>query len=139
MWNWLAYPLVLGAVFFSGCPGCTKESTRIAMENIPRVEENQDVVTQNLRETALIFMYADMLNYLQVTTGHQFTKTELEQIQYYWQGRDKIESWLVNWERARALRLLTIDTEIISGQATIDLMLKKLQLLGERTGVTTND
>ena len=102
--------------------GCTPEYIRIAMENIPVIENQQDTVFKNLHEVALRKLYNDALQ----------AANDKEVMQQIWQNRDKVEEWTVAWERARTLRLMTIDAAIISSQSQIDLFIKKLQKTGER-------
>lgn len=111
--------------------GCTSESTRIALEQSQRIENIQDTLVQNLHDTALLFMYRDFID----------TIPEAEQLKFleYNKNRDQLEFWMIQWERARALRLITLDSKLISNQSIIDLLIKRANLNQERiSNVTTN-
>ena len=111
--------------------GCTGESTRIALEQSQRIEDIQDTIVRNLHDMALMFMYRDYINNIPETEQPKFLD--------YNHNRDQIAFWMIQWERARALRLITIDSKLISSQTMIDLLIKRGNINQERLqNVTTN-
>lgn len=49
-----------------------------------------------------------------------------------WNERDLVEFWAIQHERAKALRLAGVDAKLYAEQSVLDLMVKGMQMKGER-------
>lgn len=105
--------------------GCTGESLRVAAESQRRADAVQDAVVsqQNLALRGLLFR--DMTSRLRAS-GIDLDDGQEATMNAVWNDRDLLEFWIVQHERARALRLVGVDAHLYAGQSIVDLLWKRL-------------
>lgn len=89
--------------------GCTSGSTKLAIESGNRVEEIQDTIFKGQQNAILTFMQQ-----------HEYKDQAV-----LFKDVEALLLWTEQWERARALRMLTVDTKVYSTQAMSDLIWKQ--------------
>ena len=123
--------LVMGGLLIAGLCGCTRESLRIAMETQQRADEVQQAVCDRQQEALRILLYRDLIRRL----GEQGVALNAEQravVSQVWNERDLFEFWVVQQERARALRLVGVDAKLAGDQSIVDLLIKAVETRADR-------
>ena len=111
--------------------GCSRESTRLAIEAQRRADQVQQTVFDRQHEALCVLLYRDLLHRLETAEG-QLLAEQRELLSQVWNDRDLIEFWAVQNERAKALRLLGVDAKLFSDQSVVDLLWKSLQARADR-------
>ncbi len=127
-------PCISGAVLalvFLLTAGCTRESTRIAIESHRRADQVQQAVFDQQHETLRILLYRDLGRRLE-TDSRALSAAQLETLSEVWNDRDLIEFWAVQHERAKALRLLGVDAKLFGDQSVVDLLAKSVEARVDR-------
>jgi hypothetical protein len=117
------------AVLLAG--GCTRESTRVAIETQRRADEVQQVVFDRQHEALCVLLYRDLLGRLE-SAAASLAPEQREALSGIWNDRDLIEFWALQNERARALRLAGVDAKLYSDQSIVDLLWKSLEARMDR-------
>jgi hypothetical protein len=120
--------LVLGVLLVGGC---TRESTRIAIETQRRSDEVQQAVFERQHEALCVLLYRDLLRRLE-GGGLALSAAQQELLSAVWNDRDLIESWALQQERAQALRIVGVDAKLFGDQAMIDLLWKAVEIRADR-------
>ncbi len=113
---------VLSALIASGC---ASESTRLALDTQRRADEVQQAVFDRQHEALCVLLYRDLTARL-TATGVELTPARQAALNEACNNRDLLEFWVVEHERARALRLVGVDAKLASDQPAIDLLLKEI-------------
>jgi hypothetical protein len=111
--------------------GCASESTRLALDVQRRADEVQQAVFDRQHEALCVLLYRDLVTRL-AATGVELTPGRLAVLSAAWNDRDLLEFWVVQDERARALRLVGVDAKLASDQPAIDLLLKEINARADR-------
>ncbi len=106
-------------------PGCTPESVRLALEAQQRADRVQQEVFECQHRALCVLLYRDMQHRLE-DAGGALNAAQRQALNDAWNSRDLIEFWLVQYERARALRLTGVDARLASEQSAVDLLYKSL-------------
>jgi hypothetical protein len=120
--------LALGAVLTGGC---TRESTRIAIETQRRSDAVQQAVFERQHEALCVLLYHDLRRRLE-SGGVALSPAQQEVLSAVWNDRDLIESWALQQERAQALRIIGVDAKLFGDQAMIDLLWKAVEIRADR-------
>lgn len=126
MWksNWMVIGTV---VLVIGLSGCTRASIRKAIETQQRANEVQQAVFERQHDAVRVLMYRDVVAKLEAARGGPLAEAERAVINEAWNDRDLVEFWAVQQERARALRLVGVDSVLYSRQSIVDLLYKELR------------
>jgi hypothetical protein len=115
--------------------GCTAESVRIAIEAQQRADAVQQAVFERQSDALRILLYRDLLRKLG-EAGVALNAQQRGVVSDIWNDRDLLEFWQIQQERARALRMIGVDSRLYSEQSIVDLMIRsisaKLDRLGEQ-------
>jgi len=111
--------------------GCTAESLRIALQAQQRADEVQQAVFEQQHEALRVLLYRDLRQRL-TPNGVSLTAEQQSVLNDAWNERDVLEFWAVQQERARALRLVGVDTRLYSDQSAVDLLCKALAAKADR-------
>lgn len=98
--------------------GCTSPSTKLAIQSSKVIEAGQDEIVNKLSYNVKLYQYNELKERIARNSADPTYLNE------FWNAREGLEMMLIQWERLRALRLLTIDTKLISDQSIIDLKYK---------------
>ena len=115
----------------AGLGACTRESTRVALETQRRADEVQQAVLDHQHEALCILLYRDLLRRLEAT-GVELSSARRAALNDVWNERDLLEVWVVQSERARALRIIGVDAKLYGDQSIIDLLWKAIQARADR-------
>lgn len=104
---------------------CTRESVRVAIDAQRRADEVQQGVIERQHDGLRVLLYRDLASRLEAAsdTLNEAQKAALNEA---WNERDLMEFWLLQNERARALRMAGVDSKLYSDQSTADLLVKSL-------------
>ncbi|MCG3127305.1 MAG: hypothetical protein CHACPFDD_02163 [Phycisphaerae bacterium] len=116
---------VHSAFFILHCCGCTAESVRLAIEQQRRTDEVQQAVVMRQHDALCVLMYRDVVRRIEAAGG-PLNAEQRAQISEAWNDRDLAEFWLVQHERAKALRMVGVDVRLYGEQSVLDLLLKSL-------------
>lgn len=118
----------------AGCMsmGCTAESTRQALAAQERADEVSQAVVDNQSQAMKILLFQSTLAQLEQAQDPKHAEVILNEA---WNQRDLFEFWMVQWERAKALRLVGATTKLWSDQSTFDLLCKSVQAKVKRAPV----
>lgn len=111
--------------------GCSRESTRIALESQRRADEVQQAVFDRQHEALCILLYRDLQRRL-AGAGLELSEAQRQVVNEVWNDRDLVEFWAVQQERAKALRVAGVDVKLFSDQSVVDLLLKALEVRVDR-------
>lgn len=111
--------------------GCSRESTRIALESQRRADEVQQAVFDRQHEALCILLYRDLQRRL-AAAGLELSEAQRHAVNEVWNDRDLVEFWAVQHERAKALRIAGVDAKLFSDQSVVDLLLKALEARVDR-------
>lgn len=111
--------------------GCTRESTRVAIETQRRADEVQQAVFDGQHEALRVLLYRDLLHRLEAQ-GVVLSDAERAALSESWNDRDLFEFWTVQNERAKALRVVGVDAKLFSDQSIIDLLVKSVEARYDR-------
>ncbi|HPM23969.1 MAG TPA: hypothetical protein PLP66_08675 [Phycisphaerae bacterium] len=123
---WCAAVLALGV---SG--GCTAESTRVALETQRRADDVQQAVFDRQHEALCTLLYRDLVQRLAAADA-PLTAEQRAALNAAWNDRDLIEFWSLQFERARALRVVGVDAKLYADQSVIDLLWKTIAARADR-------
>lgn len=121
--------ILLAMVTLGG--GCTRESVRIAIESQRRADDVQRAVVEQQHEAVCILLYRDLIARLQAE-GVEMNEQQCAAVSDIWNDRDLAEFWLIQHERAAALRLVGVDAKLFADQAAPDLLLKMIRRKADR-------
>lgn len=105
--------------------GCTGESLRVALAAQQRADQVQQAVFERQHEALRVLLYRDLCGRLE-QDGAALGDAQREALNEIWNDRDLVEFWLVQHERAKALRLVGVDAKLYSDQSIVDLLSKSL-------------
>ncbi len=117
------------AVIFVGA--CTRESTRVAIETQRRADDVQQAVFDRQHEALCILLYRDLVRRLEESESC-LSPPQRAALNEVWNDRDLVEFWVIQNERARALRLAGVDAKLFSDQSIVDLLWKSIETRMER-------
>lgn len=123
--------LACSLVSMLGMSGCTRDSTRVAIETQRRVDEVQQAVFDDQHEALRVLLYRDLVHRLEVP-GVELEPVQRETLNEVWNDRDLLEFWAIQNERAKALRVAGVDAKLFSDQSVIDLLLKSVEARFDR-------
>lgn len=103
--------------------GCTRESLRVALEAGRRADDVEQAVFDRQHDALRILLFRDVVAQLE-QAGGPLAPPQVDALSRVWNDRDLVEFWGVQHERARALRLATVDAKLYAEQSIIDLMVK---------------
>jgi len=112
------------------CGGCSRESLRVALAAQQRADAVQQAVVDQQHAALSVLVYRDLCHALTPGSG-SLTESEREALNRAWNDRDLIEFWYVQHERARALRLVGVDTKLYGDQSIVDLLMRQAGLRAE--------
>jgi hypothetical protein len=115
-----------------GAGGCTRESVRVALTAQQRADQVQQAVFERQHEALCILLYRDLQRRLE-QTGTPLAPAQRTALNEVWNERDLIEFWVVQHERAKALRLIGVDAKLYSDQSVVDLLYKSISAKIERS------
>jgi len=114
--------------------GCSRESLRVALDAQRRADQVQQAVADRRHEALCVLLYRDALRRLSAT-GARLTPEQAAALSAAWNDRDLAEFWALQDERARALRLIGVDSKLFADQSTLDLLIKALERAGDRAAI----
>jgi hypothetical protein len=118
---------------------CTSNSTHLAIKGGERVENIQDTINSNQNENLRQYLYNDLKANLQKWLNRDLTLVEADKLNELWNRRDILETWQIQWERARALRMMTVDAKLISDQSPFDMLSKQIKAAIDRASTQPAD
>ena len=121
----------LGLVGVLAAGGCTSESVRVALETQRRADEVQQAVFDRQHEALGRLLYRDLSQRL-TSSGLELSAAQHEALNAVWNDRDLVEFWAVQYERAKALRIIGVDLKLFSDQSIVDLLWKGLEARADR-------
>lgn len=105
-------------------PGCTSESVRIALETQERANDIAQAVHEREHEGLRIYLFRDTV--AQMKLAGKVNEEQIQILNKAWNNRDLMEFWEVQWERAKALRLVGVDAKLYADQSMLDLLWKSV-------------
>lgn len=111
--------------------GCTRESVRTAIAAQRRADQIQQAVHDRQQESLHILLYRNLVAQLHAD-DERLTSGQQAALNQAWNDRDLVEFWNVQFERARVLRTVGVDMQLVSQQAVVDLLIKNARLKLER-------
>lgn len=122
--------IIRSAVFASAClvvalSGCTAESTRLAIETQRRANEIEQALQERQHAGLRTLLFRDLVARL-ARDGGPLQATQIETLNEAWNERDLVEFWAIQHERAKALRLIGVDSKLYSEQSMVDLLIKSI-------------
>ena len=111
--------------------GCTSESTRIALTAQRRADQVQQAVFDRQHEALRVLLYRDLQRRLG-ETGVVWTDERRAVLNEAWNERDLLEFWVVQHERAGALRVAGVDAKLAADRSPVELLAKSLDAGVER-------
>lgn len=124
LWSAAALALVWGG-------GCTAESTRVALETQRRADDVQQAVFDRQHEALRTLLYRDLVQRL-AAGDTPLTAEQRAALNAAWNDRDLVEFWSLQFERARALRVVGVDAKLYADQSVIDLLWKTIAARADR-------
>lgn len=116
--------LVLGGVLLFGA-GCTRESLRVALAAQQEANRVDRAVAERRHDALRVLLFRDAVRRLEAEVG-PLGSTAVQALSDIWNDRDLMEFWLVQDERAAALRTAGVDAKLYSDQSMVDLLAKNL-------------
>jgi len=111
--------------------GCSRESLRTALEAQQRADRVQQAVFEKQHDGLRVLLYRDLVHRLDA--GEEpLSEAQRAALNEAWNQRDLMEFWALQNERARALRLVGVDTKLYGDQSPVDLLAKQLRAKAER-------
>jgi len=111
--------------------GCTRESLRVALTAQQRADQVQQAVFDRQHESLCVLLYRDLKSRLE-RAGQTLTAEQRSALNEVWNERDLIEYWLTQHERAKALRMVGVDTKLYAEQSPLELLYKRLKMKAGR-------
>jgi len=110
--------------------GCTRESTRLAIQGSERSDQVRSFIIGQQHRTAKVLLFRDTLGRLNAATTDQEREAVLNDA---WQNRDRLENWIVQDTLAWALHLVTVDAKLVSSRAMFEVFTRNLAKLAKPT------
>lgn len=130
--------LTWAALLCGALCGCTRESIRVALEAQRRADEVHAAVVERQHAALCSLLFRDTLAGLNAA-GLQLDPAAQQYLEKVWNERDLMEFWLVQDERARALRVVGVDAQLYGAQAIPDLLWKGWQARAARADAALAD
>ncbi|MBK8913584.1 MAG: hypothetical protein IPM64_03115 [Phycisphaerales bacterium] len=127
-WHGAAFALALGLL--SG--GCSAESTRLAIETQRRANDVQQAVVERQHEALRLLLHRELRARLDSLGPQPLSAAQHDAIAGAWTERDLLEFWLIQQERAAALRLIGVDAKLYADQSAVDLLIKDVLRRSDR-------
>lgn len=127
----VALPVATLLCALTGNAGCTAESVRAALAAQSRADQVQQAVFDRQHEGLRVLLFRDMQRRL-AAAGAPPNAAQLTELEVVWNERDLLEFWALQFERARALRLVGVDAKLYADQSIVDLLLRQLALRLDR-------
>jgi hypothetical protein len=122
--------VLVGAALLVVAGACSDPSLRVALRAQQRADAVQQAVCTRQHDALTLLLYRDLLHEL-AARGAPLDEAQRAAVEAAWVDRDLVEFWLVQHERAAALRLAGVDARLYADQAPVDLLLKSLEARGE--------
>lgn len=94
--------------------GCTKGTTKIVIDAQRDIERKQDEVFQRMLHNSKTYIFNKI----------KAAKTD-EEYDAVYKEREALETYVVQWERLRTYRIVTVDRFLFDSQGILDLEYKK--------------
>jgi hypothetical protein len=107
--------------------GCTAAATKTALDTQKRVNTIQETVYSNQAKSLKVLLYKNLVVQLERDGQALLNEKQKATLNQAWNDRDTIEWWSIQNERAKALRLVGVDSVLYDSQGIIDLMFKSLE------------
>lgn len=114
--------------------GCSAESTRVAIEAQRRSNDVQQTVVERQHEALRLLLHRELRARLDSLGVQGLSAEQVEAIERAWSERDLLEFWLIQHERAAALRLIAVDAKLYADQSAVDLLMKDMLRRADRAG-----
>lgn len=114
--------------------GCSAESTRVAIEAQRRSNDVQQTVVERQHEALRLLLHRELRARLDSLGSQALSAAQIEAIERAWSERDLLEFWLIQHERAAALRLIGVDARLYADQSAVDLLVKDMLRRADRAG-----
>ena len=101
--------------------GCTKASTKIAIETSTEYIARNDDLINKYHDLVLQYMFTCF------ALKNNLTAEQLSEFNKLWNNRNVVEFWLIQHERNDTLHTVGIDAKLYDDQAIFSLMLEKLK------------
>ena len=118
--------------------GCSSDALRVAVESQRRADDVQQAVFERQHNALCVLAYRDLVDKLEAVGG-ALSAEELQVLNAAWNDRDLFEFWLVQNERARALRTMGVDAHLYADQSIIDLWIKALEERADRVDAALSE
>lgn len=109
----------------SGGAGCTNESTRLAIETQQRANLIEQAIHERQHSGLRVLLFRDLVARLE-RGGKSLGAAQVAALNEAWNERDLVEFWTIQHERAKALRLIGVDSQLYSQQSIVDLLVKSI-------------
>lgn len=103
--------------------GCTPTSVKVALTSQARADDVQNTVVQNYHHAVKVLLFRDTLAKLNAASTSDARQVVLNKA---WNERDLFEWWMLQYERASALRVIGVDSKLYADQSIFDLLYKSL-------------
>lgn len=121
--------------------GCTRESSRVAIDAQRRADEIQRSVFERQHASLRVLLYRDLASRLDAASAaaeledeprEVLTAAQRSALNDAWNDRDLFEFWAMQYERAAALRAAAVDAKLAGDQSVLDLLWKQWSAKGDR-------
>lgn len=102
--------------------GCSDASLALALEAQQRANAVQQAVFDRQHDGLRTLLFRDVVNRLAVE--EPISPEQAAVLNEAWNERDLIEFWAIQHERAKALRLVGVDSKLYADQSPVDLLIK---------------
>lgn len=110
--------LFITALCILAISGCA--STKIAIESSSRVENVQDTIVNNQHTYIKYANFEKLLTEVEKIKGSPLTDEEKVALNAIAVERTDAEKWMIQWERARALRMVTVDSKLYADRSIFE-------------------
>lgn len=113
--------------------GCTGDTVKIAIDTDRDIDKRRDFIFYQMSLNNKIYLYNKLKD--QVTSG----KADPEFLNQVWSEREGVERYAIEWERLRALDLVTVKQKLIADQSIFDLKYKNVKEFIEKAEEIKNE
>lgn len=113
--------------------GCTQVSTKLAIDTDRDIDKRRDFIFYQMALNNKIYLYNKLKD--KVTSS----KADPEFLNQVWSEREGIERYAIEWERLRALDLVTVKQKLIADQSIFDIKYKNVKEYIEKAEEIKNE
>lgn len=101
--------------------GCTSPSTKLAITTNDEIEQRQDRVFNQMAHNTKVYQYNELKSKIKSGQADDAFLSD------FWNQRNGLEAYMIEWERIRTLKYVSVNPFLYAQQSQLDLHYKSMK------------